>query len=280
MKHPITSMSDAQLLDALVEHAPPAGKVALREDFAASLFRYRVALQAIPLGGPNSRLLDVGARLYTAPIYLNLLNYGIVSIATKWKTSFTDESLLATFPNGDKVRLEHFDAEVERFPDSDETFDVIICTEVIEHLALDPMHMLAEINRVCQKGGVLIMSTPNAASFSALCKVSAGQHPYSWAPYNGQSTDRHNREYTVRELERAVEAAGFEIVTSETISEAPFSTKEKILAAWYSVPDLIRGKKGLNLQRMGSTSFIVGRKTGAVRDRYPKWLYYDASRGH
>lgn len=91
--------------------------------------------------------------------------------------------------------------------------------------------------------GLLIMSTPNAASFSALSKVLAGQHPYSWAPYSGQSTDRHNREYTITELERAIQAAGFEVAVAQTIGDAPFSPKQRLLAAWYSIPDVVRGKR-------------------------------------
>ncbi len=280
MTHPIATLTDEQLVDALLEYAPARGTDALRADFTATVFRYRAALRQIPVPQGKARLLDVGARLYTATIYVNLLKYSEVSLATKWKTSYTDEALLERIPNGNQISLQHFDAEMERFPYLDDTFDVIVCTEVLEHLAIDPMHMLVEIARVCRLGGLVIMTTPNAASFDALTRVMAGRQPYSWAPYSGQSTDRHNREYTIAELERAITAAGFDVVLGQTISDKPFSLKQKLLATWFSLPNVIRCKPGLDLDRMRSNSLVVGRKAGPVRERYPGWLYYDPQRGH
>lgn len=280
MTHPIAELTDKQLVEALLQYAPEQGKDVLRADFSSAVCRYRAALQEIPEGHGVARLLDIGARLYTATVYVNLLNYREAALATKWKTSYTDEALRARIPNGERITLQHFDAEIERFPYPDDTFDVIVCTEVLEHLAIDPMHMLAEMGRVCRQGGLVIMTTPNAASFDALTRVIAGRHPYSWAPYSGQSTDRHNREYTITELERAVTAAGFDVVRSATISDQPFSMKEKLLATWYAVPDRVRGRPGLDLERMRPTSLVAGRKAGPVRDRHPGWLYYDPQRGH
>jgi SAM-dependent methyltransferase len=280
LTHPIAKLTDHKLVEALLEYAPGQGKDALRADFTRSVYRYCAALQQIPDGRGEARLLDIGARLYTATIYVNLLNCREAALATKWQTSYTDEALLGRIPNGEHITLQHFDAEIERFPYADETFDVIVCTEVLEHLAIDPMHMLCEMGRTCRQGGLLIMTTPNAASFDALTKVMAGNHPYSWAPYSGESTDRHNREYTIKELERAVTAAGFHVRHSATLSAQPFGMNQKLLAGWYSIPDLVRGKAGLDLDRMRATSLVVGQKAGPASDQYPGWLYYDPRRGH
>lgn len=45
------------------------------------------------------------------------------------------------------------------------TFDLVICTEVFEHL-LWPHHLIGEIKRVLTHGGVLILSVPNIASLT------------------------------------------------------------------------------------------------------------------
>lgn len=45
----------------------------------------------------------------------------------------------------------------DKIPDG--SFDVIVCTEVIEH-TLNPFKAVAEINRLLKPGGVLLMSTP------------------------------------------------------------------------------------------------------------------------
>lgn len=46
---------------------------------------------------------------------------------------------------------------VEKIPD--ESFDIIVCTEVIEH-TLNPFLAIDEIQRMLKKGGYLFMSTP------------------------------------------------------------------------------------------------------------------------
>ena len=48
----------------------------------------------------------------------------------------------------------------EELPFEDGMFDVVVCTEVMEHL-LDPSKALSEMNRVLTGGGHLIISTPN-----------------------------------------------------------------------------------------------------------------------
>src|SRR6267143_1760416 len=47
-------------------------------------------------------------------------------------------------------------------PFPDEVFDLVWCTEVIEHV-VDPAFTLGEINRVLKPGGRLLLSTPNSA---------------------------------------------------------------------------------------------------------------------
>jgi SAM-dependent methyltransferase len=46
-------------------------------------------------------------------------------------------------------------------PFADESFDLVWCTEVIEHV-MKPEFTLAEINRVLKPGGKLLLSTPNS----------------------------------------------------------------------------------------------------------------------
>lgn len=54
------------------------------------------------------------------------------------------------------------DAQELHFEDS--SFDVVVCSEVIEHVD-HPGNVLSEINRVLVPGGVLVLSTPNTASY-------------------------------------------------------------------------------------------------------------------
>jgi SAM-dependent methyltransferase len=65
------------------------------------------------------------------------------------------------------VDLEPLDPSVirldanERFPFSDESFDLVWCTEVIEHVK-DPSFTLGEIHRLLRPDGLFLMTTPNS----------------------------------------------------------------------------------------------------------------------
>jgi 2-polyprenyl-3-methyl-5-hydroxy-6-metoxy-1,4-benzoquinol methylase len=271
----ISQCTDDDLMEKLIVATPVTRKAAEKSEVVKNLIRHRRVFEAIPPGEGTKRLLDVGARLYSSGIYANDLDYREVALGVKWSSDFNSEELRRSIPSHERISVYKFDAEQDEFPFEDQHFDTVICSEVLEHLAIDPMHMLAEINRVTKTDGLLVLSTPNAASFFAMYRIMSGNHPYSWSPYNGASTDRHNREYTIDELEKVVLAGGFDVVSSETFSQQSLSVKNRFLATWISLPWLLRGKRGLDIARMGNTSLVIGKKAGNPKDRRPSWLYYD-----
>ncbi len=52
---------------------------------------------------------------------------------------------------------------VEKLPYRDDSFDVVTCSEVVEHLP-DPDRALREMSRVTKPGGVLALTTPNVGN--------------------------------------------------------------------------------------------------------------------
>lgn len=58
-------------------------------------------------------------------------------------------------------------ASVERMPFGDQTFDIVLCTEVLEHLR-SPRAGVSELTRVVRPGGRLIITTPNRVWLPAL----------------------------------------------------------------------------------------------------------------
>ena len=168
--------------------------------------------------------------------------------------------------------LEHFDAEKDRFPYDDGYFSTVLCCELIEHLPNDPMHMMSEVNRVLKSGGHLVLTTPNVSSLRAVSAILQGFHPMFYPAYirprkEGQFDPRHAREYTPREMEKLFQNAGFEVTLIET---GPFLEEPKPELRWvdhllehYILPQDLRGE-GI---------YIVGKKKGPIRERYPSWLY-------
>ncbi len=62
------------------------------------------------------------------------------------------------------VEVRAVDLEVSPFPVESESVDAVVLTEVIEHLWVDPLFALAEINRILRESGILLVSTPNLLS--------------------------------------------------------------------------------------------------------------------
>jgi glycosyltransferase involved in cell wall biosynthesis/SAM-dependent methyltransferase len=236
--------------------------------------RLEKTLAITPPGGPNDRILEMGAYLQITPALRTRLGYGEVrgcyygpagQVDCRTGTSSEGEHFSCT--------LELFNAEKDRFPYEDEYFSSVLCCELVEHLTEDPMHMLAEINRILRPEGHLVLTTPNIGSLRAIAAILEGYHPgffpaYIRPPADGQEPEaRHNREYTPREIVLLFHYAGFEVTLLET---GPFLEEPKPEHEW--VKHLLK-RYELSQDLRGEGIYAVGRKRGPVRERYPAWLY-------
>lgn len=50
-------------------------------------------------------------------------------------------------------------SDIYNIPVKDNSFDVVLCTEVLEHLS-DPINVFKELNRIMKKNGVLLLTAP------------------------------------------------------------------------------------------------------------------------
>ncbi len=95
-------------------------------------------------------------------------------------------------------------ADARRLPFADEAFDIVICSEVLEHI-IEWEDALAEITRVTRRGGVFALSVPRAWP-EAICWRLAPEYP--------KEPGGHVRIFHAGALRRAVEAKGFRRVWS------------------------------------------------------------------
>jgi len=93
-------------------------------------------------------------------------------------------------------------------PFEPEFFDLIFAGEIIEHL-IDTDYFLAEVNRVLKKKGVLVLTTPNLASFENRLRLLRGKQPI-WLDHK-QGLSGHVRAYTYKTLRRHLEEHGFAV---------------------------------------------------------------------
>lgn len=92
----------------------------------------------------------------------------------------------------------------------DGSYDVIIFTEVIEHLLVDPVEAFTDFVSMLNPGGFLFVSTPNYLAYGALLKFIDKTNPqprYSRRVGN-DDTHYHLREYSIKELLEAANQSG------------------------------------------------------------------------
>jgi len=244
-----------------------------RDYVATHMTRLLKTLEITPPGGPQERVLEMGAYLQITPALRSRLSYGEVRGCYYGKLGAVNRRT-AVSEDGEKFECEIdlFNAEKDVFPYPDEYFSTVLCCELIEHLAEDPMHLMSEVNRITKPGGHLVLTTPNITSLQGISAILQGYHPGVFHAYIRPSADgeveaRHHREYTTREIRQLLENSGFTVTLLET---GPFRSAPRPELGWvlhllerYDLPAELRGE-GI---------YVVGRKTGAVRERYPSWLY-------
>jgi SAM-dependent methyltransferase len=238
------------------------------------LTRLAKTLEITPRGGPEDRILEMGAYLQITPALRSKLGYGCVR-GCYYGPAGRVEHRTVVSADGEtfECAIDLFDAEKDKYPYPDGHYSTVLCCELIEHLTEDPMHLMREINRVLKPGGHLVLTTPNIASLHGIAAVLEGYHPGIFTSYirpsdgGGEVEARHNREYTPKEIQRLMENSGFTVTLLET---GPFRESPRPQDGW--VLSLLE-RFDLSRDLRGEDIYVVGRKTGPIRDRYPDWLY-------
>lgn len=188
--------------------------------------RYAYSINFISHLPKAYKVLELAANPYGMTALLRYYLFDDLSLASFSKHNNSDIIELRVFDKTFKLNERIFNAEQESWPYMDQSFDAILCCEMVEHLAFDPMHVFAEANRVLKRNGVFFVSTPNASSLQNMLKL-FNHKPLGLAPhYRIQSgLDsvylRHSRELTMGALKVMFESAGFDIEKCDTSDSYP-----------------------------------------------------------
>lgn len=88
-------------------------------------------------------------------------------------------------------------------------FDYVCCTEVLEHLMVNPVIFLEDLISLLKPNGTLYISTPNFFSYQNLANIKVEENPQQVFPGWEENKDNHYhfREYCMKELVRFTELA-------------------------------------------------------------------------
>jgi ubiquinone/menaquinone biosynthesis C-methylase UbiE len=228
--------------------------------------RFARTIQVILDQNPQGKFLELGTSKLI-PLALKHFAPEVEVTVTDFDLSKPEKNQYEMSINDDSIVCECFSVDLEKtpIPAPDNYFDYILCSEVIEHMEIDPMFMLSEVNRVMKPNGTLIVTTPNVVSSRGLTKMMYGIEPYFYMQYQktGSGYHRHNYEYSVHSLAAVMKSAGFEgsIWTEDCFEDGATDVPSKLKAA------------GFNINHIGDNIITVAKKIGPVVDRYPLVIY-------
>jgi 2-polyprenyl-3-methyl-5-hydroxy-6-metoxy-1,4-benzoquinol methylase len=119
--------------------------------------------------------------------------------------------------------------ETENFPFEKNFFDLVICTEVIEHISYSPSNLLKKINHILKPNGHFILTTPNVSRLQNVLSLLFDKNIYF--PLYQMDQDiyfRHQREYTKQEICDIHHKSGFKNINiAYYTAYPPFRAKNK-----------------------------------------------------
>ena len=120
----------------------------------------------------------------------------------------------------------------ESIPYGDETFDIVLCTHLVEHLA-KPQEAFREIHRVLKKNGLFFIKTVNKHHYvSLLARITPLSFHKFYNSTRGRKTEDTFKTYyranSENQIRKYAETAGFRIDKIELIEGRP----EYLRIAW------------------------------------------------
>jgi len=151
-------------------------------------------LARAPGPGADGRcLLDIGPHFLTELMHRSFPGVALDTLGFRNPRVYREEHVRA------HLQFDLNDAQFpERCPDFGE-HDVVVMSEVIEHLYTAPDLVLRFVKRLLKPGGFLVVQTPNAVALEKRVAMLRGSNPFEMIRHS-RDNPGHFREYTAYEL--------------------------------------------------------------------------------
>jgi 2-polyprenyl-3-methyl-5-hydroxy-6-metoxy-1,4-benzoquinol methylase len=151
----------------------------------------------------------------------------------------------------ERVVVANLDREI---PKLENLYDVIVCGDVLEHLA-NPLRVLTDLTRFLAPDGVVALSVPNVAHFVVRLSLLIGRFDYF---DRGILDSTHLRFFTERSVRALVADAGLDL---ERITATPAPLYQvlpaRVHGAWLAMTHRLNAWLAHSLPRLLGYQFIV-----------------------
>jgi 2-polyprenyl-3-methyl-5-hydroxy-6-metoxy-1,4-benzoquinol methylase len=214
--------------------------------------------------GPNVRLLDVGC--FNGYISFLFKQFGYhVTGTDAWEL----EDRRAIFERAGIEFVSSNLNELRPFKHlAPQQFDIVIITQVIEHILNHPLGLLRSLAGVMRPGGLMILTTPNPATIMNAVRVLQGRsllwgtndfidQPKIEDNHIISQGEIHYREYTSAELCHMLEGSGLRVEHSHYLPLGISRTQSKLKKLVKNNP---LGKTLTSLRLLASNHYFLARK--------------------
>ena len=178
------------------------------------------------------KILDMGIAWGMWPHILSQLGYDVTGV--DWAKLYSSDGLTERHPTLNDVHA--FDYTTQKWPFTDNTFDIITHLDLIEHIHPPLNHTFNEMYRVLKPGGRIVMTTPNFLSLRKRITMLFGKPPISQIQrfYEDDPFIEHIKEYSMAELKYYFSRLPWKIKKTFYINHL-FYFRMKT-AKWYKLP--------------------------------------------
>lgn len=176
--------------------------------------RYKFLLSTVERYASGKRVLEIGSEPYQIPVCLQEMGYEVIGIdidPSRGEKHIEDHGL----------DIRAADLNQDELPLENDSVDVVIFSEVFEHL-FQPLHALREIHRVLKRDGIMLLTTPNLYRLGNIVRfIKGGGFDNAYNQWEKQETIGHMghvRQYSKPQLRTFIEKVGFEIVDADYVN--------------------------------------------------------------
>jgi len=229
-------------------------------DYTDSLQSHRVVAEAVMRYLVEGSLLDVGSGACAKAALLSLCGYRVSAcddLLDPWHLRNDNRKRIIEFAR--QVGIDFFlDRAGHAFPYQAGQFDLVLMSDILEHLHHSPLELLCQVLEWLKPGGFLLVTVPNAANLRKRVSLLVGRTNYPpfedffWSPMPWRG---HVREYVLHDLKLLSQFTQLDVVELRDIHKMAYGRLKSALSRY-----LYYGATAVPIPGIRDSLLLVARK--------------------